>query len=199
MYWPDLGDTQRTGITGPRAAFEDASLPSAATPAVVRAAVCSGGLRREEAGWHCWDGTSGSATSQVASSSSMEKCYCERKTLQEAWPCPHASRSRHIQGLGGATRGGFQSCSQSRDVPPQHTCHPEHCHLFASNPAPDVNLMKNNCLGHRGHFPLLRGGGWTRSQVLARTSQRSHCDWPLWLQQALALPVLLSPCPGHTL
>lgn len=156
------------------------------------AVVGSGG---KEAGWHCWVGTAGSATSQVASSNSTEKRYC----IQEAWPCPHASRSKHIQGLGGATRGAFQSCSHSQDVSPQHTCHPKHRDLLASDPAPEVNHRKNNCLGHRGHFPLLRGRGWIRSQVLARNSQRSHCDCPVWLQQVLVLPVLVSPCPGHTL
>ena len=59
--------------------------------------------------------------------------------------------------------------------------------------------MKNNRLAHRGHLPLLRGGGWTRSQVLARNSQRSHCDWPVGVQQILVLSVLVLPCPGRTL
>lgn len=29
----------------------------------------------------------------------------------------------------------------------------------------------------------------SRSQVLARNSQSSHCDWPVWLQQVLVLPM----------
>lgn len=59
--------------------------------------------------------------------------------------------------------------------------------------------MKNNRLAHRGHFPLLREGGWTGSQVLARNSRGSHCDWLVGMQQIPVLTLLVLPCPRCTL
>lgn len=115
---------------------------------------------------------------------------------------PSGQQVQAHPGLGGSHKVVSKAAVTPKMCPhstSQVTSHPKHCDLLGSNPAPDVNHMKNNCLGHCGHFPLLRGGGWIRSQVLARNRQRSHCDWPVWLQQTLVLPVQLSLCPGHTL
>lgn len=148
-----------------------------------------GGGRLALLRWHLWE-----CHSQVAPSSSREKCYCNQK----AWPCLMAAGPSTSRAWGEP----HEVVSKAAGIPkmcPHSTHHPKHRHLLCSNPAPDVNPMRNNCLGHPGHFPLLPGGGWIRSQVLPRNSQRSHWDWPVWLQQALVLPVLVSPWPGHTL
>lgn len=155
-------------------------------------------------GWCCSGGLRQAGTAQMAPPGVPRHRWLPQAAWENATVPREPGPALRPAGPGtsrawGEPQGGFQSCSHSPDVPTQHTSHPKPCDLLASNPAPDVNHMKNNCLGHRGHFPLLRGGGWIRSQVLARSRQRSHCDWPVWLQQTLVLPVLLSHCSGHTL
>lgn len=125
-------------------------------PAMVRVGVSSGGLREEER--HA-------GTAQMASlgvprhrwlpQAARKNATVSRKPGPALMPAgPSTSRA-----WGEPQEGVSKAAVIPNMCPPQHTCHPEHCDLLGSDPAPDVNHMKNNCLGHRGHFPLIRGGG----------------------------------------